>query len=390
MSTKNRPAFEACFYLCSAIVGFAAYCFFMNTLAVIEAPTSKNAISHGYSNRALTVQETEAIRYHLSNSRSRNTRLAYAAQWKLFVSFCKQEGFLPFPAEVNTIVLYLNHIAAKNNKYSKMEQAVSAIKAVHSDNIHLLPPGSDALQGLSFRHPHIRAALSSIRRDLVDKGLNVVKKPKAFSQSEILAMVRACPDTPSGVQDKAILLLGMNVGLRASEFCALETDDIIFDTDMGVDVRIRSSKTDQHGVGENLYVGRLAPSQKDFDAVLALQEWMCMRSALELDGVASLFVAFRKGGSSLHKTKAGTGHGLTREAITTVVQRCASRAGIEVTNQSISSHSCRHSMITQAFTRPDIDAVRLSKTTRHRSMEVLLGYDQTSRRTSTIAPKLWA
>jgi site-specific recombinase XerD len=350
-----------------------------------DITTSSN---HGYSNRELTPQETEAIRYHLSKARSKNTRLAYETQWKLFIRYCKEQGFIPFPAQVNTVVLYLTHLATLNHKYSKLEQALSAIKAVHSDNSHLLPQGDNSLMGLSFRHPTIRAALSSIKRDMVDKGLNVVSKPRAFSQAEILAMVKACPETPAGIQDKAILLLGMNVGLRASEFCSLELSDLTTD-DMGLDVRIRSSKTDQFGVGENLFIGRLAPFQRNLDAVVAMESWMQERETLNLEGVDSVFVAFRKG-SVLHKTEAGEAHGLTRMAITAVLQRCASRAGIENTQQSISSHGMRHSFITQAFSRPDIDAVVLSKTTRHKSMSVLLGYDQTSRKTSTVAPKLWA
>jgi site-specific recombinase XerD len=360
---------------------------------IYPAPTHavETVDNHGYTNRELTPQETEAIRYHLSNARSKNTRLAYGTQWKLFIQWCKAQGFIPFPAEVSTVVLYLTHLSSQDHKYSKLEQALSAIKAVHSDNVHLLPQGNNALMGLSFRHPHIKAALSSIRRDMVDKGLNVVSKPRAFSQAEILAMVKACPETPAGIQDKAILLLGCNVGLRASEFCSLELNDLSID-DMGLDVRIRSSKTDQYGEGENLFVGRLAPFQRNLDAVEAMSAWLNTRASLaDLDDVQSVFVAFRKGGTVLHRTEAGKGHGLTRMAITAVLQRCAERAGIESngTNQSISSHGMRHSFITQGFVA-GIDSLTLSKTTRHRSLSTLLSYDQTSRRTSTVAPKLWA
>lgn len=363
--------------------------------SVMEAwvhPASTGGIeslsNHGYTNRALTQHEAETIQFHLSNARSKNTRMAYQTQWKLFVSWCKERGFLPFPAEVSTIVLYLDAIASNDCKYSKLEQAVSAIRAVHHDNMHLMPADARSVSDLSFRHPHIKAALASIKRSLVEKGLNSIKKPRAFNQNEILAMVHACPNTPSGIQDKAILLLGVNIGLRASEFCSLQVTDLTFD-DMGVDIHIASSKTDQFGQGENLFVGRLAPSQGDLDAVKALETWMRLRATMDIGELSSVFVAFRKGGSVLHRTSEGKAHGLTREAISSVVQRCASRGSIEISNQTVSSHGMRHSFITQGF-HQGVDAVTLSKSSRHKSMTVLLNYDQTSRRTSTVAPKLWA
>lgn len=376
----------------------------MTTLAGIEAgnsgtdgvgfsefvPNGGNSVlpSHGYTNRAITQHEAETIKFHLSNARSLNTRLAYETQWKLFVSWCKEQGFLPFPAEVSTVVLYLDAIADTDCKSSKLEQAVSAIRAVHQDNMHLLPESQQGIDALSFRHPHIAAALASIKRSLVEKGLNTVKKPRAFSQDEILRMVHACPNTPSGVQDKAILLLGVNIGLRASEFVSLEVSDLTFD-EMGVDVRIRSSKTDQFGAGVNLFIGRLAPSQQDLDAVKAMESWLRVRAMLDVDELQSVFTAYRKGGSVIHRNLEGRAHSLTRTAVSAVVQRCASRANIENSNQTISSHGMRHSFITQGFNR-GLDAVTIAKSSRHKSLSILQNYDQSSRRSSTLAPKLWA
>jgi site-specific recombinase XerD len=358
----------------------------MKTVALVEQNNNADVASIGLGNRELTTAETEVIRCHLSNARSRNTRLAYGTQWKLFVSWCKQEGFLPFPAEVSTIVLYLTHLGTQDLKYSKMEQVLCAIRAVHADNVQLLE-GMDALNSVSFRHPHIKATLASIRRGLVEKKRNIVKKPRFFNQQEILSMVEACPDTPGGLMEKTILLLGVNSGLRASEICMLETADITLD-DLGLDIRIRASKTDQFGSGEEVYVARLAPAQGCLDAAKAMEAWLAVRSTLNVGEVPSLFLAFRKGGNVLHKTSAGYAHGLTREAISSIIQRCASRAGIEVTNQTVSSHSLRHSMVTQAF-NAGLDPVVISKTSRHKSMAVLMAYDQSSRRLASVAPKLW-
>lgn len=200
-------------------------------------------------------------------------------------------------------------------------------------------------------------------------------------------MVQACPRTAQGMQDKAILLLGVNLGLRASEFIALTLSDLTFD-ERGVDIRIRSSKTDQLGSGETLFVARLSPSLWDFDAVKALEEWIEFRASLNVPTVDSLFLAFRKGGSTLHLLNSDA-HGLTREAISAGIVRCAARADIVVSSHNISSHSCRHTFVTTAFSR-GVDPVSLAKSSRHKSMSVLMGYDQTSRRNSVVSVKLWA
>lgn len=348
--------------------------------------TKAETIQPWVDNRAITPIEADAIRYHLSNSRSKNTRLAYERQWNLYCSWCKEQGFQPFPAQPSTVILYLNHLGNNDYKVSKIQQALSAIKAVHQDNIDLLHAMGTA-PDLSYRHPHIASTMNSLRRQMVTKGLNTVKKPRHFSQEEIRSMVQACPHTAQGIQDKAILLLGMNLGLRASEFIALTLSDLTFD-ETGVDIRIRSSKTDQLGAGETLFVARLSPSMWDFDAVKALEEWIAFRSSLGIAATDTLFIAFRKGGSTLHLLD-GEPHRLTREAVSACIVRCANRAGIVVSSSTISSHSCRHTFVTTAFSR-GVDPVTLAKSSRHKSMTVLMGYDQTSRRHSAVSVKLWA
>lgn len=331
-----------------------------------------------FVDRELTAAETEALNFHLSRSRSANTRKAYEYQWRLFVSWCYKEGFVPFPVAVEVVCLYLSHLNEKGVKLSKIEQSLSAIKAVHHDN--------DERTSLTFTHSHIKAVLASIRRAMAADGRSKVDKPRHFSQAEIMLMVNACDaGTPQGLQDKALLLLGFNAGLRASEFCALTMTDLVFD-DTGVDITIRSSKSDQFGEGVTVFIGGLAPHLHELDAVKALSAWFRYRETYPVaDG--SLFIAFRKGGRTPHLID-GQIHGLTREAISNALVRCAKAVGLKPGSQSFSSHSMRHSFVTQAFSR-NIDAARISKTSRHKSLQVLLGYDQSGRRESSVSPVLW-
>lgn len=383
------------------IVGVRAYCAFMNTIALIEniAPSpdsSALAESLGsFTNRALTVVEEDIIAYHLSNSRSENTRLAYASQWAKFVTWCKEQqddtgnGFVPFPCAINTLILYITHLAAAGRRISAIEQAISAVKAVHNDNCNLLPAGSE----VSFTHPHISATLSSIRRTLAQTGKSVVKKPRHFDQSEIKAMSLACAveGTAQSMADRCMLLLLVNAGLRSSEIVALRVSDLTIDGDRGVNITIRFSKTDQEGASEQIYVAALAPHLEAFDFMKALKAWLRYRETYPTaEGDDPLFLGFRKGGYTAHTLNSmGLAHGITREAVSTALLRCATRAGIETNGlQTISSHSGRHTMITLCFEK-GLDSAQISKTSRHKSLKSLLSYDQSSHKKASVSVRLW-
>ncbi|MCB5291640.1 tyrosine-type recombinase/integrase [Arthrobacter sp. SO3] len=370
----------------------------MNTIAQIEdAPPAPSSTvlteSLGlFTDRALTVSEKDAIAYHLANSRSKNTRSAYETQWRQFVEWCGAQqddtghGFVPFPCAVPTLILYISHLAAQGHKVGKIEQSVSAIRAVHSDNCNLLPGTSD----ISFTHPHIKSALSSFRRTLAQQGETVVKKPRHFDQLEINAMSLACAveGTAQSVADRAMLLLLVNAGLRSSEVVALRTTDLEIDGDRGVNIKIRNSKTDQFGRGEQIYVAALAPHLVSFDFTKALKEWLKWRETYPVAD-ESLFLGFRKGGNVAHLNADGVAHGITREAVTTCLLRCASRAGLETAGlQTISSHSGRHTMISIGFER-GLDSVQISKTSRHKSLKSLLTYDQSSHKKASVSVRLW-
>ncbi len=367
----------------------------MNTLSLVKstAPASASlaAVLGSFTDRSLTVMEKDTIAYHLANSRSKNTRIAYASQWAQFVRFCHSQqndtgqGFVPFPCAVPTLILYVTHLAAEGHKISKIEQAISAIRAVHNDNIDLLPQGSD----ISFTHPHVKAALNSIRRTLAQEGKTSVKKPRHFTQSEIKAMSLACVVDPAAqsVMDRCLLLLLVNAGLRSSEVAALRIRDLEIDGDRGVDINIRNSKTDQYGKGEQIYVLALAPHLEAYDFTKALKEWLRWRETY-LCADDSLFIGFRKAGSSAHLSADGVAHGITREAVSTSLLRCASRAHIEPTGQTISSHSGRHTMVSLSFAR-GLDSAQISKTSRHKSLKSLMAYDQSSHKAASVSARLW-
>ena len=65
----------------------------------------------------------------------------------------------------------------------------------------------------------------------------------------LACMVRAQPDTPLGLRNRAILLAGFGGALRRSEIVGLDVGDVELVDGKGVVLTIRRSKTDQHGAG---------------------------------------------------------------------------------------------------------------------------------------------
>lgn len=361
----------------------------MNTeLALLPSPAG-NLVS-----RSLTASERETIGFHQANSLSANTKLAYESQWKNFCDWAAANRLIAYPVSVETVILYLDYMArteatgGKELKFSSIEQALASIKAVHSFNLPQHPEFAMAVASLTTRNQEIQRTLNSIKRLLVERGAMQVAKPRHFSQQEVISMSNGCPDTLQGLQDRAILLLGCNAGLRASEICSLIPTDLVKDA-QGLDVTIRNSKTDQFGNTETVFVQRLSPIHSALDAVKAMQEFQEATAHLRTeDADLPVFLGFRRGGKTLHLTK-DLPHGITREAITDTVVRCFIRASLVQGTQSVSSHSLRHTFVTQGF-QQRISGSDIALTSRHRSMGVLMGYNQQSRRDSSVSTRLWS
>lgn len=346
----------------------------MTELSIIPS-----SIREAIPSRSLTPVEREKVEWHLASSRSEATQRAYSLQWRAFLRWCLAEGFSPFPASPEVVCLWLAKLNAEQKRFSTISQAVAAISAVHQDN---------GARASLFSDTQVKAMLRSIRRGMLSDGRSSIRKPRPFSQRELEAMLGAVgKDTAAGVQTRAVLLLGLSSGMRASEIGNLRPADVKVE-EGGVDVLIRFSKTDQEGRGERIYIGGLAPHQTHLDLRPALREWLKWREGYPLPDDAPLFLCFRKGGNTLYLNN-GVPAPLSAPSISRILQASARGAEIDTGEERVSSHTLRHSFITAAFERR-LDAAQIAKTTRHKSLNTLLGYDQSSRREASIAPALWS
>jgi integrase len=101
------------------------------------------------------------------------------------------------------------------------------------------------------------------------------------------ATALTAPDSLKGLCDRALLLLGFAGAFRRSELVALDVGDLE-DTEDGIKITIRRSKTDQEGHGETIAIIRGGASCP----VKAVKAWLLAAGINE----GSLFRPVAKGG----------------------------------------------------------------------------------------------
>ena len=179
---------------------------------------------------------------------SENTRIAYKKGWESFVEYCAEIGVEPLQAAPQTVsswMLYLSKTVSANG-----------VKPLHPGTISMYKSGVNKafeVNGLlsPCKDPLVKATMKICRRENAQPS-NAVAPLRDY---QVKAMIEACPKTPIGYRDAAILAVGFACALRRSELIALQVADCRFldeDADQYARmlVTVRQSKTDQAGRGQ--------------------------------------------------------------------------------------------------------------------------------------------
>ncbi len=175
--------------------------------------------------------------------------------------------------------------------------------------------------------------------------IHKIKAPKLSKETlapveldVVTAMLEACPDNYLGVRDKALLLLLLDTGARASEVCGMDAAD--FDrVDGGIVIR--------HGKGgktRTVFLGKRARR--------AVRAYLRIRS----DAQPALFVSRR-------------GERLTYFALEQSIERAARRAGVE----KPTPHMFRRAFALNCL-RAGMDVYSLKELMGHEDLQVLQRY----------------
>ena len=90
--------------------------------------------------------------------------------------------------------------------------------------------------------------------------------------------------TPIGLRDRALLLVGVDAGIRRSELVAIDIEHLSRQAS-GIVIRIPTAKSDQ--TGEGTRVALLARPGSPWCPVEALARWLAARGARSLDRCGS-------------------------------------------------------------------------------------------------------
>ena len=298
-----------------------------------------------------------SISSYVTSAQAASTRASYARDVRAWEAWCAERS-LPAapPADPLAVAAWLASMADDGQSPSYIARRLSALNDASRGAGHPAPGDNEG----------VRRTLAGIRRTAARAGRRP-RRARAVDTATVRALVEDLPDTLAGLRDRALILVGFALGLRASDLCALRIEDLTPAGHGGLDVLLRYSKTDQDGAGETL---ALAEGVRAVTCpVRAVSAW---RAALAERGVTSgpLFRSVGKGGSERLGATA-----LTTRSVDLVLERAAERAGVPT--EGLSPHSLRRGFATTAYAQ-GVPEKEISRTGRWRSL-VVRSYDASSR-----------
>lgn len=270
------------------------------------------------------------------------TRRAYSVGWSDFSAYCRDHGLHPLPASPQTVTLYVTALADRL-KLATIRLYLAAITQKHRE-IGLESPVS---------HEIVRRVVRGIARTI---GAPPARKSAVTIDYLRAMLLEVRGDDAKAMRDRAIVLLGFGAALRRSELAALRAADLRFEK-RGLVVTIRRSKTDQEAKGVEIAVPYVA--NRSLCAARAVKAW------LDIAGITSgqLFRSFTLQRRMLDAPISG-------RDVANLVKKLTSKARLD---GDFSGHSLRAGFATSAAAaKASLDAI--ARTTRHRSVAILLGY----------------
>jgi integrase len=292
---------------------------------------------------AFPKEEVEAADSFAKKSKAVSTRRVYRGDWKRFLEWCDDRGATPLPAAPEVVSIYLAYLA-KNHLPRTIGRAACAISYAHSL----------ARQPIPTADPRVRATLAGIRREI---GMETRHRKDPVHSEELFELVRGLSNTLRDCRDRAIILVGFGGAFRRSELVALDVGDIK-DQEDGILVRIKRSKTDQEGRGQEVAIPEGVRAATC--PVRALRAWLKL-AAIE-DG--PIFRPIHRLGRVLPKR-------LRPHNVAEIVKAAAERCGLDPTKYA--GHSLRSGLATSAAEH-GANEFMIRQQTRHKDMRMVAEY----------------
>ena len=144
---------------------------------------------------------------------SAETERLYAADWRAFEDWCRQQGLVPLAADATTVATFLTE-GAKTLSAGALSRRAAAIAARHHQSGFASPTAD----------PAVTAILRAARRTATPR--RPAPKPAAI----LVRMAGRCPRDLAGTRDRALLLLLAANGLTRAALVGLDVEHIRFTT----------------------------------------------------------------------------------------------------------------------------------------------------------------
>jgi site-specific recombinase XerC len=241
------------------------------------------------------------------------TRRAYGSDFQIFRAWCAGRGVSALPATPESVAAFLASEVDRGIRPSTIGRRVASVRYAHK--LANLPVATDS--------EVVKATVRGIRRTL---GTAPRKKTPAVAEM-IISMALGTGNGLKAIRDRALLLLGFAGAFRRSELVALDCEDIE-ETETGLKITIRHSKTDQEGEGATIAIVRGSIACP----VEAVKAWR------DAAGITSgpVFRSIRKGGK--------VGARLSAQSVADIVKTHAENVGLDPA--LFAGHSLRAGFLT--------------------------------------------
>ncbi len=272
-----------------------------------------------------------------------NSLKSYEDSWQRFLSWCALTSREPLPATGETVALWATSMLKDGLRVTTVETRLSGVGYRHKKAGYDSPIG-----------PEVRAVLVGARRLRRESP----RQKRALTPEQLWKIARVLPvDTPRGLRDRALIVLGFAGAFRRSELRFLDVEDITF-VRQGLLVHLRFSKTDQIGVGRS--VGIFRGVWEDTCPVRAVRAWLDCRGRQP----GPLFVAVIGHGTI-------TNNRLSCDAIALSIKRGVRAIGLNP--HLYSGHSLRSGFVTAAAEN-GANELAIMQRTGHKSVQMVHRY----------------
>jgi site-specific recombinase XerD len=296
-------------------------------------------------------------------ARSDATHRGYGSDWAIFSDWCSSRGLAPLPAHPEQVAAFAAAQADAGFKPSTIERRVAAIGHYHRAANLVAPTAHPEAGGL-------REALAGIRNS---KRHKTVRKDPADARalSDMLGAIKG--NGLRALRDRAVLAIGMAGALRRSELAALTLADAGIH-DLGLEIYIDASKTDQAGAGTTIAIpegSRIRPKSLLLDWIAAVRTLEADLDRTAEDWAATPLFRMLTRGDNL------TREPMSDRSIARLVKHYAGLAGYDA--EKFAGHSLRAGFLTEAAAT-GATIFKMQEVSRHKTVQILVDYVRSSER----------